>query len=406
MRLAFYFAKRYFFSKKSVHAINIISAISVVGVLVSSASLIAILSFYNGLEKLILSMFSSVASEIRIEPSRGKVFDPDDDRIVMLSADPSVASFQPVLEEKVLLQVGDRQFIARLKGVEDSFQEIWQTDSLLYHGDFRLGDAEAPLAVIGQGVNQALRIAYREDSPSLRVFSPRKGVVNAINPAEEFVVRDITVSGVMGGHEEINDQVVVPLSFAREVLSEYDGISAIEINVRDTNQLERFYKELKASLGPDFLVLSREEQNPTLYKIIRSEKWAIFAILTFTGFIALLNIIGSLTMLVIDKRKDISVLKGLGASERLISGIFFLEGMLISLIGSIAGLLIGLLVCLSQLRFGWLKFGQAESMIVDVYPVDIRATDFVLVFATVFSVSLLVSYLASRLSLRQNERLS
>src|SRR5690606_5441512 len=406
MRLALYFAKRYFFSKKSVHAINIITAISVVGVLVSSASLIAILSFYNGLEKLILSMFSSVASEIRIEPTLGKVFDPEDERLVTLAADPAIKSFHSVLEEKVLLQVGDRQFIARLKGVDESFEEVWRTDSLLYHGNFKLVDQETPFAVVGQGVNHALRVVQRETDPSIRVFSPKKGVVNALNPADEFVIRDIDVSGVMGGHEEINDLVIVPLPFAREVLSEYDGVSAIEINVRDPQRLERFHATLKTTLGPDFRVLSREEQNPTLYKIIRSEKWAIFAILTFTGFIAVLNIIGSLTMLVIDKRKDISVLKGLGASRGLISQIFFLEGMMISLIGSVSGLLLGFLVCLSQIQFGWLKFGQAESMVVDVYPVDLRVTDFVLVFATVFSVSLLISYLASRLSVRQYERLS
>lgn len=424
MKLAFYFAKRYFFSKKSVHAINIISAISVVGVLVSSASLIAILSFYNGLENLILSMFSSVASEIRIEPVRGKVFDPEDPRIVNLASHPAIATLEPVLEEKVLLQVGDNQFIGRLKGVADSYTQLWKTDSLLYHGDFRLWDTPpppapsefsgtanqqdplVPLAVIGQAVSQSLRVTQRLEHDPLRVFSPRKGVINAVNPADEFIARDISISGIMGGHEEINDLVIVPLHFARDVLSEYQGVSAIEINLQDTRQLGHFYAMAKEQLGPDFAVLSREEQNPTLYKVIRSEKWAIFAILTFTGFIAVLNIIGSLTMLVIDKRKDIAVLKGLGADKRLISRIFFFEGMLISLIGSVAGLVLGLVVCLSQIHFGWLKFGPAESMIVDVYPVAMRASDFLLVFVTVFSVSLFVSYLASRLSVRQNERLS
>ncbi|HLW50422.1 MAG TPA: FtsX-like permease family protein [Sphingobacteriaceae bacterium] len=407
MKLAYYFAKRYFFSRKSIHAINIISGISMIGVLVSSASLIAILSFYNGLENLLLSMFSSVASEIRIEPARGKVFDPEAHEQLMQWADaPQIASFEPVLQEKVLLQYGDRQFIAQLKGVEESFTKSWETDSLLYHGDFRIHEHGMDYAVIGQGVDRALRVSLMDEHQPITLFSPRKGAVGAINPAEEFNVQYIAASGVMGGHEEINDLVIVPLSFARDVLGEYEGISAIEINVKDSRQWKQIYSKLKTELGPELNVLSREEQNPTLYKIIRSEKWAIFAILTFTGFIAVLNIIGSLTMLVIDKRKDIAVLKGMGADHRLVSQIFFIEGMMIALIGCLSGLLLGFLVSYSQLRYGWLKFSQPENIVVDTYPVDIRASDFLLVFLTVFVVSLLVSWLASRLSIRQNERLS
>lgn len=407
MKLAYYFAKRYFFSQKSIHAINIISGISMLGVLVSSASLIAILSFYNGLENLLLSMFSSVASEIRIEPARGKVFDPEShEQLMRWADDPQIASFEPVLQEKVLLQYADRQYIAQLKGVEPTFTKTWATDSLLYHGDFRIHENGMDYAVIGLGVDRALRVSLMDEHEPITVFSPRKGAVNAINPAEEFNVQYIAASGVMGGHEEINDLIIVPLSFARDVLGEYEGISAIEINVHNPKQWKQVYKQLKSDLGPDLQVLSREEQNPTLYKIIRSEKWAIFAILTFTGFIAVLNIIGSLTMLVIDKRKDIAVLKGMGAAPGLISRIFFMEGMMISLIGCVSGLLLGFLVSYSQLRFGWLKFSEPENIVVDTYPVDIRASDFLLVFLTVFTVSVLVSWLASRLSIRQNERLS
>lgn len=407
MKLAYYFAKRYFFSKKSINAIHIISGISMVGVLVSSASLIAILSFYNGLENLLLSMFSSVASEIRIEPAKGKVFQPESyEALVKWSQDDRIASFEPVLQEKVLLQYGDNQFIAQLKGVEETFTKTWETDSILYNGDFKIREYGKDYAVIGQAVDRALQVSLVDKLEPITVFSPRKGAVNSLNPAEEFNVQYISPSGVMGGHDEINDLIIVPLSFARDVLGEYDGVSAIEINIKPHKDVKTVYKRLKEELSPELLVLSREEQNPTLYKIIRSEKWAIFAILTFTGFIAVLNIIGSLTMLVIDKRKDIAVLKGMGADNRLISRIFFIEGMMIALIGSISGLAIGFLISYSQQRYGWLKFSQADQVVVDTYPVDIRATDFVLVFLTVFVVSLLVSWLASRLSIRQTERLS
>ena len=407
MKLAFYFAKRYFFSKKSIHAINIISGISVIGVLVSSAALITILSFYNGLEKLILSMYSSVAPELLVEPSRGKLFDPEShDKLWEWADHPEVASFQPVLEEKVLVQYGDFRFIARLKGVGDRYLETWLADSMLFHGDFVIRDQGRDLAVIGHAVDRSLGVSLMDQQAPLELFSPRKGVSVRANPAEEFNVQTIVASGVMGGHEEINDLIVVPMDFARDLFGEYVGISAIEINLKPGTKSSTIHQELKTALGPDLNVLNREEQNPTLYKIIRSEKWAIFAILTFTGFIAVLNIIGSLTMLVIDKRKDIAVLKGMGANDRLISRIFFLEGMLISMIGCVTGLLIGLAVSYSQERFGWLKFSQADGLIVDTYPVDIRYSDVLLVFFTVTLVAIFVSYLSSRLSVKQNERLS
>ena len=407
MRLAYYFAKRYFFSKKSIHAINIISGISVIGVLVSSASLIAILSFYNGLEKLILSMYSSVASELLIEPVRGKIFDPEQyPQLQKWAEHPSIASFHPYLEEKVLVQNGENRFIARVKGVQDNYLDYWKADTLLFHGDFKIREAEQNFALIGQGVDHNLGVSLLDAQRPLTLFSPRKGVVNTINPAEEFNVQNIVASGVLGGHEEINDLILVPIDFARDVFGEYDGISAIELNLTSAGSPKQVYRQLKEELGNELQVLTREEQNPTLYKIIRSEKWAIFAILTFTGIIAVFNIIGSLTMLVIDKRKDISVLKGMGANNTLISRIFFLEGMMIAMIGCVSGLLIGLALSYSQQRYGWLKFSQAENLVVDAYPVDIRIMDVVLVFCTVTLVSIFVSYLASRLSIRQNEKLS
>lgn len=407
MKLAFYFARRYFFSKKSIHAINIISGISMVGVLVSSASLIAILSFYNGLEKLILSMYSAVAPEILIEPSSGKLFDLEDyDELTRWASHPDIRSFHPILEEKVLVQSGEHRFIARLRGVEEAYLADWKADSLLFHGAFKIQEQGVDYALIGLGVDRSLGVSLLDEQDPLTIYSPRKGVTNSLNPAEEFTMQTIVASGVMGGHEELNDLILTPISFARDVFSEYSGVSAIEVNTSSPNQVKPVYKQLQQDLSPDLVVLSREEQNPTLYKIIRSEKWAIFAILTFTGLIAVLNIIGSLTMLVIDKRKDIAVLKGMGADHGLISRIFFLEGMMISMIGCVAGLMLGLLVSYSQQKFGWLKFSQAENMVVDVYPVDIRYSDVVLVFFTVTLVSLLVSYLASRLSVRQNERLS
>ncbi len=407
MKLPLFFAKRYLFSKKSVNAINLISGISAVGVIVSSASLIAILSFYNGLETLILSMYSDVASEIRIEPAEGKFLYPQETAAFEdLASHQGIGTYQEVIEEKVLVEHDNSQVIATLKGVGDGYLELLKSDSSLFLPEFQLSRNGVPQAILGSGIDWSLGLSLSNNMERISVFAVRKGEAIPVNPAEEFNVRDIDVSGIIGNHEEFNDMILVPSDFARDVLDEYQGVSAIEINSRAGYSFNDLYTSLKQDLGSNFKVLSREEQNPTLYRIIRSEKWAIFSILTLTALIAILNIFGSLTMLVIDKKKDISVLKGLGAPPSLIRKIFFYQGMIIGVFGSLIGLLLGWLVCYSQVQWGWLKFSQAENMIVEAYPVDIRWQDFVLVFATILLVSTLISYFSSRLSVQQQTRLS
>lgn len=406
MKLALFFAKRYLFSKKSVNAINLISTISMVGVMVSSAALVSILSFYNGLEKIILTQFSEVVSDFRLEPSKGKTFDLNQKVLKKMKEDPLVSRFEPVIQEKVLVQRGNYQVIADLKGVSLNYLEGWKNDdaSFLNEG-FVLQEYGLNYAIVGAEIDQNLNIPYERSETQITLYSPRKERVNSLNPIEEFNVMNIYVSGVMGARDYLNNLVLVPLDFAQEFLDE-PGFSAIEIEIHDEEKTSEFLKKWDKELGEEFNLLTKEDQNSTLYKVIKSEKWAIFAILTFTGIIAILNIIASLTMLVMDKRKDIAVLKGLGANSTLIRRIFFYQGMLISLIGSVVGLTLGFLLAFSQQKWGWLSFAQAENMIVEAYPVDIRATDFILVFLTIFLLSLFISNIASRLSLKSTHKLS
>ncbi|WP_353182609.1 FtsX-like permease family protein [Parapedobacter lycopersici] len=406
MNVALYFARRYLFSKKSVNAINIISGISAVGVLVSSASLIVILSFYNGLENLIFSMYSAFTPELRIEPKEGKVFTADKQLFDAVKTDPRIAAYDEVLQERVLLRYDSGQYIATIKGVSADFIQHQQTDSVLREGRFALERSGVYYAVMGAKVQGMLGISLEDPSRVIEVFSPRKGKINAVNPAEEFTMRTIRPSGVLTYQQEYDDLLIVPMAFAREVLSEYDQVSAIEIDLIPGADATAVQRDLLSTLGANFQVKNREQQNPTLYKIVRSEKWAVFFIIAFTGMIAIFNIVGSLTMLVIDKKKDISILMSLGAGNSLIRRIFFYEGMLIALIGCITGLFLGLLFCLSQYYWGWIGIGNGENMITDAYPVDIRAMDFLLVFATVFVVSAMVAFISSRLSVRQTVRLS
>ena len=406
MNIALYFAKRYLFSKKTVNAINIISGISVVGVLVSSASLIVILSFYNGLENLIFSMYSAFTPDLRIESVVGKGFAADSSTSAAIRAVPGVRTYREVLQERVLLRYGEAQYIGTLKGTTGGDMLSRSMDTLLQDGHFVLGQEGEHFAVMGARVQGALGISLWDEARGIEVFSPRKGVTNSINPAEEFTMRTIRPAGVLEYQPEFDDLLIVPMDFAREVLGEYDQVSAIEINLTPSSNIEAVRRQLSSLLGEPYVVKNREQQNPTLYKIVRTEKWAVFFIVAFTGIIAIFNIVGSLTMLVIDKKKDISVLMGLGASNSLIRRIFFYEGLLISLIGCVAGLVLGLLFSLSQQVFGWIRFGEGENLVTDVYPVDIRLSDFLLVFLTVFAVSALISMVSSRLSVKQTVRLS
>lgn len=402
MNTPLFIAKRYLFSKKSVNAINIISGISTLGVLIGSAALIIILSVFNGFEQLILNMFSSLSPELRIEPANGKLFHPDSLANDKLRNDPRVLHYSEVLQENVLLRYGQNQFIGTLRGFGGDYNRM---KDLIELGSDTLQNGHESFAILGAAVQAYLGVNLNDDWRSISVYSPRKVMVNSINPMDEFNIRSIKPSGVMVPQPKFDDYFITSLPFAQEVFDEYDKISAIEIDVKKGISISSFQKELASSLGDKFVVKNIGEQNPTLYKILNSEKWAVFLILTFVLIIAILNIIGSLTMLVIDKQKDIVVLRSLGANSSFIKRIFFSEGMFISLIGCIVGMLFGLIFCVIQLKFGMIKMSGAD-LITDVYPISLKWIDFVLVFSTVFGISAIASFVSSRLSLKSNEQLS
>lgn len=402
MKIALFFAKRYLFSKKSVNAINIISSISVIGVLVSSAALVVVLSFYNGMEKLILSLYSSFAPELRIEPSSGKTFDPNNDFLIEFRKNEKIKSYTEVLEEKILVEYNNHQFIAKIKGVEPESLSQFDRSDMLYAGKASVCIDSVPYAILGAQVQSNLRIPLYGSENTIKLFTPRKGVSGTrINPMDEINIRYISPSAILQYEPGFDDLIITPLDFAKEFLNEYTEVSAIEIYAKKESQSERLKNDLQEGLGRDFIVKNREQQNPTLYKTIRSEKWIVFFILTIIGIIAIFNIIGSLTMLVIDKKQDMAVLSSLGANRTLIQRIFFYEGIMIAFLGSIVGILLGLAFCLIQQEFGIIRPNDGMIAIMETYPVDIRLTDFILVFLTVMSVATLVSYIAARLNVKE-----
>lgn len=401
LKIPLLFAYRYLFSKKSVNAINIISFISFIGVLVSSAALVIVLSFYNGMEKFILSMYSNFTPDLRIEPVAGKTFDAKNVAFESLKNDPAVQNYSETLEDKILVQYDNIQFVGQLKGIEDASFEKLNRHDILQHGTFKLHEDSSFKALIGAQIQANLRIPIADEFNYMELYFPRKGVsMNNLNPLEDFNIRNIGVNGILTYQPEFDNLVLVPMEFARDILGEENNISAIEVYLNNTKATDEVQKNLEKELKGNFKIKNREQQNPTLYKTVKSEKWIVFFILTFIGIIAIFNIIGSLTMLVIDKKDDMKVLQHLGAEKSTIERIFFFEGLMISLLGSIVGILIGYIFCVLQETYGFIRTGDTGGSLLDIYPVDIRLLDFILVFSTVFVLSSFVAYFSSKLSVK------
>jgi lipoprotein-releasing system permease protein len=401
LNTSIYIAKRYLFSRKKMHAINIISGVSMLGVFVGSAALIIILSVYNGLEEVILSAYSNFTPELRIEPRQGKTFDPNTPYFNALRRDPKLFSFTEVLEEKALIRYGQTgQFIGTVMGVSDDFLKNQQLDSTIEKGSFTLKDGGHFYAVIGATVQSKLSVNIHDQLSPLQVYSPRRDASNSADPLSAFEVRYIYPSGIFNIQQDFNGLIITPIGFVRGLLNEPKNISAIYLIYKKGTNLKDMQADVVDKVGSMFTIKNRFEQNTDLYKTLNYEHWSIFMILTFVLIIAIFNIVGSLTMLVIDKQKDIAILTSLGADKQLIQGIFFFEGMMISFIGCILGIAVGLIFCVLQEQFGFIKFGD-NMTIIDAFPIALKFTDFILVFLTVTGVAVIASGISARLSIKR-----
>ncbi len=391
MRLPLYIAKRYLFAKKSRNAINIISGVSVAGVMVGTMALVIILSVFNGLEKMVTGIFSTFDPDIRVTASRGKVFVPDSTMMVMIAGLPSVENYAVVLEENALLKYGERQFIGTVRGVDSNYPVITGLGNSMWDGEFTLADEKGtPYAVVGLGVANTLGIRVNFVTP-LAIYMPdRKGNIN--NPESAFNRQYIWPSGIFEIEQEFDSRYVfIPLEMMRELLDYEKEITAIEIKLTEGTDLKQATGEVRDLFGSDFLVQDRFEQQELFYRVMKAEKLAIFIILTFIIIIASFNIIGSLTMLIIEKEKDIKILRSLGAGDNLIRTIFIYEGWMISVFGALAGLAVGFIVCWAQQTFGLIRF-QSESLMLDAYPVVMKLQDFIISAATVLTIGYIAAW--------------
>jgi lipoprotein-releasing system permease protein len=398
VNLSFYIAKRYLLGKKSQNAINIISGISILGITTGTMALVIVLSVFNGFDSVVKSLFNTFDPEIKISATEGKTFTPDPAKTRSILALPGVAAMSEVLEENVLLLYGEKQHIATIKGVDDAFQDVTGLDSMVYDGSMKLRDRNRAYAVVGQGVAYKLSIGLSFIDPLWVYTIDRKAKINMSNP-EESIRRDFLYpSGIFGVETDIDSRYVfTDIAFVRELLAYDNEVSFLEVRLDPNFPPDQVQKEIAALLGEEFQVKNREQQNELFYKVMRSEKWAIFLILTFILIIASFNIIGSLSMLIIEKKKDILTLRNMGAGNSLIKKIFLVEGWMISAVGSITGLLLGTTISWIQQRFGVIKLSGSGSFIIDAYPVHIEVIDIILIWITV----LLIGFLAARYPVRQ-----
>jgi len=408
MKLSLYIAKRYLFAKKSRNAINVISAISVAGVTVGTLALITILSVFNGLEDMVKGIFSTSDPEIRITPVKGKVFTPDSLTLQRLSSVEGVEVWAETLEENALLRFEEQQYIATVKGVSPNYREVTDLDTAMWDGDFILNAENGrPYAVAGLGVANYLGIRLNFVSP-LAIYIPDRKAHLTLNPENEFTKKYIFISGIFAVEQEFDSKYIfLPIDFARELLDYTTEVSSIEVRMKPGSDQQKTQKDIKEVMGGDFLVQNRYEQQEMFYKVMKAERLAIYVILTFILIIASFNIIGSLTMLIIEKERDIKILRSLGADNSLIKRIFIYEGWMISFIGTCLGLGIGFLICAAQQQFGIVKLA-GESLLIDAYPVRMHLFDFFLVAVTVMAIGYAaawypVHYL-SRRYLKENKK--
>lgn len=406
MNFPFYIARRYLFSKKSHNAINVISAISVCGVALATLALVCTLSVFNGFQDLVTTFFTAFDPQLKITAVRGKVFDGQDKRVLQLKKMPDVEVYSESLEDNVMVQYQGRQAMAVVKGVEDNFDQLTPIDSILFgRGDLLLHDEVVDYAIPGIQLLSTLGSGIRFLDP-LEIYAPRRGAkVNMANPSTAFVTGNLFSSGlVFAVNQEKYDAsyILTSIDFARRLFQYTTEVSAINLKLKAGADTDAVKKHIQDLLGDDFLVQNRYEQQADTYRIMEIEKLISYLFLTFILMIACFNVIGSLSMLIIDKRDDVVTLRNLGASDRQIVRIFLFEGRMISFFGAFAGVVLGLLLCWLQQEYGLIALGSSGSFVVDAYPVSVHASDVLLIFITVLLIGFLsvwypVRFLSKRL---------
>ena len=392
MSFPFYIAKRYLFSKKSTNAINVISAISVVGVVVATMALVIVLSVFNGFHDLVASFSTQFDPQLKIVPTEGKTAPADDPILTELRQFPEVDVATECVEDQALAMFNGKQSMVMLKGVDDNFDELTHIREIVYgDGEFQLHTADLQYGTIGIRLAQDLGMGLRFGD-YLRIYAPRRdGQLDLTNPSDGFVVDSLITPGVVfstrqGKYDK--NYIIAPIAFARLIFEQQGMLSSLEIRLKDGSSLDGVKRRMRLVAGEKYKVLDRFEQQADTFRIMQIEKLIAYIFLTFILVVACFNIIGSLSMLIIDKKDDIATLRKLGADDRQITRIFLFEGRMIAAVGAVVGILLGLLLCWLQQEFGLVGMGGSTGMfVINAYPVSVHYSDILVIFLTVIAVS-------------------
>lgn len=374
-----------------------ISWISILAIIVGTAALILVLSVFNGFEDLVKSLYSSFYPDIRISATQGKQITLTQQQLDKIRSVKGVKAVSLTAEEKAFLQNGEFQSIIYLKGVDEQYPAVTGMSKYVVAGDFNTGDAENPLLVLGAGIENAVGVQADRNLAPLTVYLPRKTDVSVSDPMQSLNADTVNTSGVFVIQQEFdNKYVLTNLDFVRSMLEmPADTYTAAEILLQPTADPDDLKDVLQKDLGKDYSVLTRYEQNRSLYAVMRTEKWVIYAILSLILVVAAFNMIGALTMLVLEKQKDISVLHALGGSRSLIQKIFLSEGLLIAIIGGVVGMTLALAIALAQIHYKLIPL-QGGTFLIDYFPVKLRLADFLLVSVTILVIALIASWVPAR----------
>jgi lipoprotein-releasing system permease protein len=407
MNFPFYIARRYLFSKKSTHAINVISGISVVGVAVATMALVVTLSVFNGFHDLVASFFTSFDPQLKVMPAKGKTVAADDPVLTEIRRMPQIEVATECVEDQALAVYNGRQAMVTVKGVDDNFDRLTHIkDILVGQGEYELHAADLHYGIPGIRLAEMLGTGYYFPNP-IKIYAPRReGQLNMANPTDGFVEDELYSPGVLFAVKQAKydkSHIITSIAFARTIFEQQGMLSSLELRLKPGSNFEAAKEEIKRKAGDRFVVKDRYEQQDDTFKIMKIEKLIAYIFLTFILMVACFNIIGSLSMLIIDKKNDVTTLRNLGASDKQIVHIFLFEGRMISVIGAVVGILLGLLLCWLQQTYGIVALGRSSgSFVVDAYPVSVHPEDIAVIFVTVVVVGFLavwypVYYFAKRL---------
>lgn len=391
MNFPFFIARRYLFSKKSTHVINVISSISVIGVAVATMALVIVLSVFNGFHDLVASLFTSFDPQLKVVPVEGKTAPSDDPILTKIRLLPEVDVATETVEDQALAIYQGKQAMVKIKGVEDNFSELSHITDILYgDGTYSLHAANLEYGILGIRLAQTMGIGAQWDG-YLKIYAPKKeGQLDLSNPGEGFVADSLNSPGVLFSVRQSKydkNYIVTSIAFARNLFGQQGMLSDLEIRLKEGSNLNAVKAEMQKIAGTKYKVLDRFEQQEDTFKIMSIEKLMAYIFLTFILVVACFNIIGSLSMLIIDKKNDVVTLRNLGANDKQITRVFLFEGRMIAVIGAVIGIGLGLLLCLLQQQYGFVRLGESEgSFIVDAYPVSVHYTDVAIIFVTVIAV--------------------